>query len=310
MSLRVNLLKWAKKKFKGASLYGVIQILPDWHWLNQLVHHNSLHWFLHGNVPQKISDCTDLNDYWLLFKSNPKSAIFSYFVDKDLVKDFIVMVLGQSYVIPTLLVTDTVAGLKGFYAEHDFIVKPTHSSYHLLFKPAHSSLTSEDLNQCKQWFKSSIYKKTREYQYRLLKPKYIIEPRLFYQDGPPQDFKFMVVNGQVQYIAWIRDKHVKEKLQLYTPEWQRVHVKFKGYDRLHDPEDQPRPWCLTAMLEIAEKLGQLFPVVRVDLYLTDEGIKFSELTFTPSNGTQTYDPPGFLKPMWEKLPSSWPNRIL
>ncbi len=42
-----------------------------------------------------------------------------------------------------------------------------------------------------------------------------------------------------------------------------------------------KPVCLDRAMELAEKLSQPFPFVRVDFYLIGERIVLGELTFTP-----------------------------
>lgn len=46
-------------------------------------------------------------------------------------------------------------------------------------------------------------------------------------------------------------------------------------------KEVPRPVCFDEMAQIASKLSQGFPYVRVDLYAISEKPIFGELTFTP-----------------------------
>jgi hypothetical protein len=291
------------------SLNRLISRLPDWHWLNQLL--QGVRFVqVHGRWPRHLAQCQDLNDYWLLFKSSHHSAAFSYFVDKDLVKDFVTLVLGSDLVIPSLLVTDDLAELAAFSSSQPYIVKPTHSSRDVLLKPMGGRLTPAELQGCARWLKVPLYRRTREYQYKHLKPKFIVEPQLTLAGAPPEDFKFMVVNGQVAYVSWIRSKLGTEKIQIYDAQWQRIPIRFNDFETLNDPNDYPKPAGFGAMLNIAETLGRLFPVVRVDLYQTDQGIKFSELTLTPSNACQKIEPASFFEQLWQQIPPTWPRRIL
>ena len=50
----------------------------------------------------------------------------------------------------------------------------------------------------------------------------------------------------------------------------------------------PKPEKLEEMLEVAEKLSQGFPEVRVDLYYTNGKIYFGEMTFTSLGGTMDF----------------------
>ena len=53
----------------------------------------------------------------------------------------------------------------------------------------------------------------------------------------------------------------------------------------------PRPQSYDSMLWIAERLGQEFRFVRVDLYDVDGEVYVGELTFTPTAGLHLFDPP-------------------
>ena len=48
------------------------------------------------------------------------------------------------------------------------------------------------------------------------------------------------------------------------------------------------PKNFNKMLSLAEKISKNFNFVRVDFYLSNERILFSELTFTPSSGANSY----------------------
>jgi len=76
----------------------------------------------------------------------------------------------------------------------------------------------------------------------------------------------------------------------------KIGLKMNNYDRKWNllpftynyPNSEKvfkRPVNLEKMIELAEKLAEGFPHVRVDLYLLNDGtIKFGEMTFTPCNG--------------------------
>ena len=44
----------------------------------------------------------------------------------------------------------------------------------------------------------------------------------------------------------------------------------------------PRPAGLEEAFQAADCLSEGFPFVRVDLYLTEKGVRFGEMTFTPA----------------------------
>ena len=57
------------------------------------------------------------------------------------------------------------------------------------------------------------------------------------------------------------------------------------------------------MVSVAERLGEEFPFVRVDMYDVDGEVYVGELTFTPTAGLHPFDPPEtdlLLGRLWRK----------
>ena len=44
----------------------------------------------------------------------------------------------------------------------------------------------------------------------------------------------------------------------------------------------PKPAGLDEAFAVADRLSKGFPFVRVDLYVTEQGVRFGEMTFTPA----------------------------
>ena len=59
------------------------------------------------------------------------------------------------------------------------------------------------------------------------------------------------------------------------------------------PCEVERPKTLEKMLEIAARLSQGFPFMRVDLYEFGSEVFFGEMTFYPRNGWELFDPPEY-----------------
>lgn len=95
----------------------------------------------------------------------------------------------------------------------------------------------------------------------------------------PEDYKFYCFNGEPMFIEFMYDR---EGGSVYN----EVFVDMNLQDR-HDLEGEAAkgtfkpPSCMDEMIEIARKLSEDFPFVRVDLYVENEKPIFGELTFTP-----------------------------
>lgn len=134
----------------------------------------------------------------------------------------------------------------------------------------------------------------REWAYTgIIKPKIIAEELLIIKENPSagiEDFKILCFNGKPHYIIVDIDRYVDHKRNFYTPKWERVYVST---DHNQFDKPYPQPKNLDQMLDIAKKLSEDFPFVRVDLYNLDGKIYFGELTFYPWTGYVQFEPDSF-----------------
>jgi hypothetical protein len=70
------------------------------------------------------------------------------------------------------------------------------------------------------------------------------------------------------------------KFYFFDRNWKLMRINQDGLMASED-FSLPRPVLLNDMFTYADKLSQPFPFVRVDLYASEEQIRFGELTFTP-----------------------------
>ena len=114
-------------------------------------------------------------------------------------------------------------------------------------------------------------------------PQKILCERLLHSaDGykVPDDYKFYCFHGVPRYIEVMWDRYGANK------KYNEIFVDIDLNDR-HDLEaeasDEPYVWppCLDEMKDLAAKLSEDFPFVRVDFYVENGHPVFGELTFTP-----------------------------
>ena len=134
--------------------------------------------------------------------------------------------------------------------------------------------------------KKSFYVNGREWPYKNIKPKVIIEEYL--EDGNRKeltDYKFYCFNGKCQYVMTCIDRmkgktkflKLKKKWNL-KKEFSRDGMKYDGKIKIYKPQK------LDEMFKIAEILSKNLKFVRVDLYEANGKVFFGELTFFPSSG--------------------------
>ncbi|WP_050786274.1 ATP-grasp fold amidoligase family protein [Prevotella disiens] len=103
------------------------------------------------------------------------------------------------------------------------------------------------------------------------------------------DYKIWCFNG-TPYIAFVcYDRHRKAdgnigvtydlfSLDTWEHKGDFLSKKDANYKKI------PKPQCLQEMLQIAKKLSEDFPLVRVDFYIINNKPYFGELTFTSAGG--------------------------
>lgn len=116
---------------------------------------------------------------------------------------------------------------------------------------------------------------------RKLKKYYICEKYLE-QDGKdvPTDYKIYCFNGIPKAILVIDDRFKEKSGMFMTPEWTFLSALRGPYKTPEKPFAMPK--SLNKMLDIAKKLSEPFPFVRVDLYDIHGKTIFGEMTFFPN----------------------------
>lgn len=118
------------------------------------------------------------------------------------------------------------------------------------------------------------------------KLEFLIEEFVRNEDGEyviPNDYKFLMFNGEIASIVRINRLGPKEGFQdFYDENWNvmdNLTVIYPNQGYREPPE------CLREMIEGARKLSKAYGIfVRVDFYATDKGAVFGEFTPTPSRG--------------------------
>ncbi len=130
----------------------------------------------------------------------------------------------------------------------------------------------------------------REWAYYGLRSGIIAEELLVNPENPDagvEDYKIFCYHGKPAYIVVDADRYIGHKRNFYDLDWNNLHIESDApcVDR-----ELAKPENLAQMLEIAAKLSEGFPFVRVDLYNVGGRIYFGELTFYPWSGYVRFTP--------------------
>ena len=237
-----------------------------------------------------------------------KNAKLTNFADKFLVREIVAKEIGSEYLSDLILCTERISEIDPIALPKNYVVKVNHGSGGLLicwegFPVAEQSKLSLPkykwekvtgnpesinwdfvveylgglINENYYWSKG----RHPEWCYKNIKPRILIEEVMIYKKQIPSDFKFFVFNGQCEMIQVDMDRFNEHKRNLYDRDWNKlggtiIYPNFKT--------EIEKPVELREMLDIAERLGSLTDFARVDLYLTDKGVKFGEITNYPEGG--------------------------
>jgi hypothetical protein len=214
--------------------------------------------------------------------------------DKVTVRDFVRDRIGGRYLVPLAGVYDDPDDIDLEGLPDRFIIKAAHGSgWNLIVRDKHALDWPEAKHALRDWLSRSYYAHKREWQYRDIQPRIVIEELLLDENGEiPDDYKVWCLRkGAEQTLFFQVDMHrfTDHRRNYYDADWRLL--PFQKADAPPDPVGRPRPARLDEMVRVATELSEGFCLVRVDLYSFPDRIYFGEMTFTPDAGMAAIDPP-------------------
>jgi hypothetical protein len=212
--------------------------------------------------------------------------------DKYAVREWVRERVSEEILVPLLGVYDDADDIDIESLPDAFVIKATHGSGWNLIVPDKRDLDWVEAKRSLQdWLSRSYYAHKREWQYRDMPHRLIVEEFLADEDGgiPSQYQFFCFRQGDEQTILVQVDfeELTNHRRDYYDLDWKRLPFT----SRVPNSErEAPRPDRLEDMLEMVRRLSEDFPFVRVDLYLVEDRIYFGELTFTSGGGMSPFEP--------------------
>lgn len=226
---------------------------------------------------------------WL--KINDKKSEYTNMVDKVEAKKYASKIIGIKYIIPTLAVLEKFDDIDFNKLPNQFVIKCTHDSGGVVICRDKKKFNIEHAKKVINFgLGKNHYWASREYPYKNIKPRIIIEKymedSLNNNDKDLTDYKIYCCNGKVICIMTCTERSIGVKYHFFSPDWE-----FLRWDHItqYEPEGftMPRPSNLDEMLELANKLSENLPEVRVDLYSINGKTFFGEMTFFSNSGFDT-----------------------
>lgn len=222
--------------------------------------------------------------YLKLYDSTP---LKTKLVDKYLVKSWVAEKIGEQYVVPLLGVFNSFDEIDFSKLPQKFVLKGTQ---HGVIIVDQAKMSVDDIRQKCHYFLTTnfAYLYGLELQYKDVPPRLIAEEFLPI-NNEVYDYKIWCFHGKPEFIGvQYIDEHHNIYINFYDLDWNLQH--FSSYKKIDAVIKKPA--SLDTLIEKATVLAQGFLFVRVDFYvLSNNLIKFGEMTFTPASGIVSWNPP-------------------
>lgn len=237
---------------------------------------------------------------WLkLYDRKPE---YTQMVDKYEAKKWIAERIGEEYIIPTLSVWDSFDEIDFDKLPNQFVLKTTHDSGGVVIcRDKNNFDKKEAKKKLEKSLKRNYYWHGREWPYKNVKPRILAEVYMVDESGYElKDYKFFCFNGKMKvfFVAKDRQKEGEEtKFDFFDENFE--HLPFtNGHPNSEPPYFKPENF--EKMKELAEKLSQGIPHLRVDFYNINGRIYLGELTFSHWSGFVPFEPEE-----WDYTLGSW-----
>ena len=238
---------------------------------------------------------------WLkLYDRNPE---YTKMVDKAEAKKYVASIIGEEHIIPTIGVYNSFDEINFDKLPNEFVMKATHSSGDIYICKDKNKINYEELkNMVNKWLNKKYYTITKEWPYKNVKPKVIIEKNMTTENQKELiDYKFFCFNGKpkLMQISEGTSNHKTTKVGFTNMEYKKTKLHREDYKQLENLPQKPNNF--EKMQELAKKLSSNIPFVRVDFYDIENQIYFGELTFYPGGGYIPFEPKEYDKILGDML---------
>lgn len=236
---------------------------------------------------------------WLQINSD--TSLWAKLSDKYEVRKYVENMMAEDkLLIPLYGVWETAEEIDFNVLPSSFVIRCTHDSGSTYIV---KDKEKEDLTMLREKLKSKLNVKcgdiTFEPHYLKIVPKVVAE-KLLVNDNTVHssslvDYKIWCFNGKPYCVLVCYDRyrdkngHINVTVDLYSMHpWKPIREKLSERMMNQNFRNIPEPKNLDRMLQIASKLANGVPQVRVDLYNINGQIYFSEMTFTSAAGIHYY----------------------
>lgn len=258
-------------------------------------------WRARFGVNLNLDNPQTFNEKLQWLKLHDRNPLYTVMVDKYAVKQYVSNIIGEQYIIPTLGVWESFDDIDFAQLPDQFVLKCTHDSHGIVICRDKSCLNLKNArNRITKSLKRNYFYAGREWPYKNV-PRKVLAEKYMVENGKKDlfDYKLMCFNGEVKCCFVCSDRFSSKGLRVtfFDREWNVL-----PFER-HYPKAEyeiPCPRTYKRMIELAEKLSQGIPFIRVDFYEINGQIYFGELTFFPGSGYEEFTPE-----KWDYILGEW-----
>ncbi len=234
---------------------------------------------------------------WIkLYDHNP---LYTKLVDKYKVREFVAETIGEEYLNDLLGVYESYDDIDFNELPDQFVLKCTHDCGSIIICKDKAQFDKEKAKHVlTKALKNNYFWVGREWPYKNVHPRIICER--FLKDKSSEeltDYKFYCFNGTPKMLLIITERGKSTKGNYYDMDFKPLPFT-QEYPRSHKIINKPKNFEL--MKDLASKLADGIPEVRVDFYEVNGKVIFGEMTFFDSGGMAGFDPPE-----WDSIIGSW-----
>ena len=237
-----------------------------------------------------LDNPTTFNEKIQWLKLHDRKDIYTIMVDKYLAKDYVANLIGSNYIIPTLGIYEKFDDIDFEKLPDQFVIKCTHDSGGLVIVKNKKCINKNNVKKkIERCMKHNYYYSGREWPYKNVKPKIIIEK--YMEDKKTselRDYKFFCFKGVPKFMFLATDRQINDtKFNFYDLDFNLLPFT-QGHP--NDTRIIEKPQNFDKMIELAKVLSKDIPHVRVDFYEINGNIYFGELTFYHYSGFTKFNP--------------------
>ena len=234
-----------KRIFFALSRRGLLNFLPDKIYLKWV-------YFAILNKKLNLKNPKTFNEKLQWLKLFDRKDEYTKMSDKYLVRDYIKETIGEEYLIPCLGVYEKFDEIPFDSLPNRFVIKCNHDSGGVIICKDKNTfdfeLAKRKINMC---LKKNYYYGGREWPYKNIEPRIIIEKYMCENNESMIDYKFFCMNGEPRflYVSQGLENHATAQISFLTMDYKLAPFKrkdYRGFDEI-----PKKPFMYEKMQELA-----------------------------------------------------------